>query len=167
MRILVIYYSFTGNTRQVATALANELGADICEITCKAYSYGFWGGLTQAFNVLTGGTPPVEIPPQANQNYDILIAAGPVWGARPAPPFRSFIKGLLRNERKLALFLTCDGTSKKYPGEKGLEEIIGAAPQPLIATHLFKRATFEGPDLNKAVATFAQRIQSAAPKSLS
>lgn len=159
MRMLVIYYSFTGNTRQVATALANELDADICEVTCKAYSYGFWGGLTQAFNVLTGGTPPIEIPPQVDENYDVLIAAGPVWGARPAPPLRSFVKGLQLNGRKLALFLTCDGTAKKYPGEKGLAEIIAAAPQPPIATHLFKRAIFEGLELKKAVADFAKKIQ--------
>lgn len=161
MRTLVLYYSFTGVTRQVSQLLAKELGADIAELTCKAYTFGFLGGLRQAWDVLTGGAPPIEIPKQATQDYDLIIFAGPVWGARPAPPIRTFAKNLKPASQKFALFLTCGGTSKKYPGEKAIDEIVKEVPTLLIATELFKSADIEGEDLPKKISAFAGRLKAA------
>jgi flavodoxin len=161
MKPLVVYYSFTGNTRKVATLLAKQLGCPLGEITCKAYTYGFLGGLRQAFEVFTGGTPPIETPAELNGDYDVLIAAGPVWGARPGPPIRSFVKNWKPNGKKLVLFLTCDGTSEKFPGEKALDEIVEYAQVPPIAKRLFKRADVEADDLEQRVAAFAATISEA------
>lgn len=158
MKTLVLYYSFTGITRRVSQLLAKELNADIAELTCKAYTYGFLGGLRQAWDVLVGGTPPIEIPKQVNEDYDLIIAAGPVWAARPAPPIRSLAKQSKANQ-KFALFLTCGGDSKRYPGEKALDEIINGMPAAPLATALFKSADIEGEDLPKLITNFAAHIQ--------
>lgn len=164
MKTLVLYYSFTGITRRVSQLLAKELGADIAELTCKAYSFGFLGGLRQAWDVLIGGAPPIEIPKQANEDYGLIIFAGPVWGARPAPPIRSFAKHLKPKSQKFALFLTCGGTSKRYPGEKALDEIVKEMPVAPIATALFKSADIEGDDFSKKISDFADRLRPAQRK---
>lgn len=159
MRTLILYYSFTGITRRVSQTLAKQLGADIAELTCKTYTYGFWGGVRQAWDVLIGGTPPIEIPNQANENYDLIIFAGPVWAARPAPPIRSFVKLLKPENQKYALFLTCGGTTKKYPGEKAVDETVKSMPTPPITTELFKSADIEGENFSQKIADFADRLK--------
>lgn len=162
MRTLVLYYSFTGITRRISQSLAKELGADIVELTCKAYTYGFLGGLRQAWDVLIGGAPPIEVPKQANEDYDLIIVAGPVWAARPATPIRSFVKHLKPANQKFALFLTCGGASKQYPGEKALDEIANEMPASPIATALFKNTDIEGEDLPKKISDFAGRLKGTA-----
>jgi flavodoxin len=159
MKALIVYYSFTGNTRKVSQLLARELDADIDEITCRAYTYGFLGGLRQAWDAMTGGAPPIEIPEAANADCDVVIVAGPTWAARPGTPIRSFVRRWQPKGRKLALFLTCDGTSEKFPGEKALAEIIREAPVSPVASRLFKRADIENEDLPKQVSAFADEIR--------
>lgn len=167
MRTLILYYSFTGNTRQVSTLLAENLGADVAEVTCKYYSYGFLGGLRQAWDVLTGGTPPIEMPAQVNGEYDLLVVAGPVWGARPAPPIRAILQKLPVNGHKLALALTCGGMSKRYPGEKAIDELVKTSPFAPIATCLLKEADLSAPSLPNKVQMFADRLRQAyAPAAL-
>jgi hypothetical protein len=167
MRTLILYYSFTGNTRQVATLLAENLGADIGEVTCKTYSYGFFGGLRQAWDVLLGHTPPVEMPAQIDDNYDLLVVAGPVWAGRPATPVRGILKNLRANGHKLALALTCDGTSERYPGEKAMDELVRTSPFTPIATCLLKQADLALPSLPSKIEMFADRLRQAyAPAAL-
>ncbi|GLQ56644.1 flavodoxin family protein [Devosia nitrariae] len=164
MRILVVYYSFTGNTRRVSELLAARLGADTAEFTCMAYRRGLLGGLRQAWDVLTGGRPPIEVPASATGRYDLVVAAGPVWAGRPAPPLRSFVSEHLRSHDAIALFLTCNGTAKNFPGEKALGEIASAAPRAPTATRLFKEAEIASPDIEQSVAAFADVLVRIASK---
>lgn len=158
MKALIVFYSLTGNTRKVSTILAEELKADVSEVTCKAYS-GFAGSLRQGWDVLTGGAPPIEVPNAAHVGYDLIIAAGPTWGARPATPIRTFIRLWEPKGRALAVPLTCDGTSQKFPGEKALAEIVSEAPITPIAAHLFKRADLEDERLPQTIRNFAEEIR--------
>lgn len=164
MRVLILYYSFTGNTKHVSRLVADVLNAEIAEFTCTAYSYGFFGSLRQAWDVLIGGTPPIEIPDKVKSGYDLVIAAGPVWGARPAPPMRSFVKQCSKLPGKLAFMLTCGGTSQKYPGEKALVEIVALATNPPIATHLFKMEGTEQIALSQDINNFADQVRQALAK---
>lgn len=161
MKALIVFYSLTGNTRKVGEILAEELPADVAELRCGAYS-GFVGGLRQAWDVLTGGAPPIEAPEAARAGYDVIIAAGPTWGGRPGTPLRTFVRGWEPRGRKLVVFLTCEGTSKRYAGETALEEITREAPTPPVATHLFKRADIESESLRQTIRDFADEIREAA-----
>lgn len=158
MRTLILYYSLTGHTRKVGELLARKLNADVAELTCHAYGSGF-GRLRQVWDMLTGASPPIELPPEANRTYDLVIVAGPVWGARPAPPVRSLLTTSRPEGGKVALFLTCNGTSKKYTGEKAVDEAARLAP--VIATALFKEAEIAGPDLPAKVTAFAGVLREA------
>lgn len=156
MHTLVIYYSLTGNTRKVGNLLAERLNADIAEITCPVYRRGLAGGLRQAWDILTGGTPPIEVPVVDSNEYDLIIAGGPVWAGRPAPPLRGFVGRHLRGRYSAALFLTCNGTAKNFPGEKALRELARTAPRSPVATRLFREAEIASPDIAERVARFAK-----------
>lgn len=160
MRILVIYYSLTGNTRKVGDLLAAKLSGEAAEIRCEAYR-GPFGGIRQAWDIFGARKPSVQFD-VAPEQYDMIVAGGPVWAGRPAPPLRTFVSEL-RHPGGLALFLTCNGTSKNFSGEKALAEIAAAASGVPLATGLFKEAAIATAEIDALAADFAREILAAMP----
>jgi hypothetical protein len=157
MRPLVVIYSVTGNTRLVGQLLAKDLEAPIVEITCPRYEGGLLAHLRQAWDIFTGATPPISLPPAVDlEHIDLLVVGGPVWAGRPAPPLRSFLQRT-GHEIRTVLFLTCSGTSKRYPGEKALDELARASAP--VAKDLFKEVEIAADEIRAQVAAFARRIR--------
>lgn len=159
MKALVIFYSFTGNTRKTASLLAEALKADLAEFTCKAYDYGLWGALRQALDVFTGGTPPIELPTELTKDYDLVVVAGPVWAARPAPPLRTFIKRYVPVRTQLGLLVTCNGTSKKFPPQRAVAELLRISQLSPVATHIFTEEDVFSDTLREKTGTFAEELR--------
>jgi len=157
MRTLILYYSRTGNTRRVAEILAGRLAATPAEITCRAYGGGL-GALRQAFGVLLGSSPRIELTAVAAEDWDLVVLGGPVWGARPAPPVRSYLQRYAAHHRRLALFVTCKGTSPTYPPERAMAEMTALAPSGVAATHIFSEAQIAGSGLAAQVDDFLHTI---------
>jgi len=94
MKTLVIYYSFTGHSREIAQALAAGEAADIAEVRdtkpfgkAKAYSTGCLAAIRgKAWPIL-----PLEVDPAA---YDRLIICAPVWADNPPPAVNALIEQL-------------------------------------------------------------------------
>ncbi len=160
MRTLVIYYSLTGHTRTVATDLSKSLGATLAEITCPAYARGLSGGLRQAWHILRGASPEIVVPEVADTTYDLVVAAGPVWAGRPAPPLRAYLKRYAHKGTPLALVVTCGGTSRRFSGDKALEEAGRVAPRRPIATLLVKEAELEDGTATTHVLDFVDKLKS-------
>ena len=92
-KILIVYYSLTGNTRFIAESIQEIMKADIQEIKPKkevkpkgAMKY-FWGGY-KATMKKKPSLKPIEKDPN---NYDVIIIGTPVWAWTIAPPIRSFL----------------------------------------------------------------------------
>ena len=86
MKVLVVYYSLSGNTCQVATVLARDLGADVEELHCGRYSLGGWGFMRAAYESWRGTLPPIEPLTHALSQYELVVIAGPIWVWHPATP---------------------------------------------------------------------------------
>jgi flavodoxin len=119
-RILVVYYSLTGHTRQVAEAIAAECGADIDPIvTVKPgrmtfWTY-FWGGWAALSKRSVAIRPEGKVP----TNYDLVVLGGPNWAGHIPPPVRSYILENARSFKRLALFCTQGGAN----GERVLAQM--------------------------------------------
>jgi len=82
MKILVVYYSRTGHTQKVATALAARLGAEIVRIEPE-------GRVNLAFGVLEAlmsFTAGIRACRTDLADIDVLVVATPVW-ANKVPPY--------------------------------------------------------------------------------
>lgn len=107
--MLVLYYSLEGNTRFIAEAIADQVGADILALKPKR-ELGKLGGLRYAvggFQALFGFKPalhPLDVDPQA---YDVLFVGTPVWAGRYNPALRSLFATTPLTGKKIALFATC------------------------------------------------------------
>ncbi|MGV8831565.1 MAG: flavodoxin family protein [Devosia sp.] len=161
MRTLVLYYSFTGNTRKIASALASAIDAELCEITCLAYSRGFWGPWRQALDVLLRRSPVIEVPEQSAQVWDLVVIGGPVWAARPAPPIRSYLQRYAAHHRQMALFVSCGGTSPKFPPSAAIAEMAALAKKPPKCTHVFTQDQLAGGNFAAALGAFRDDLRAA------
>jgi len=113
MKILVIFYSFEGNTKLIAENIAETINADILELKPKKEikSRGFmkyiWGGQKVLMK-----TKPELLPLDKNpEEYDVLFIGTPVWAWTYAPPLNTFFSTCLLSNKRIALF-GCHGGGK-------------------------------------------------------
>ena len=126
MRIIVVFYSFEGNTKLIAENIAKTINADILElkpkeeIKSKGFIKYFWGAKAAIMK-----SSPELFPIEKNlQDYDILFIGTPVWMGTYAPPLKTFFSTLSVSNKKIALFC-CHGGGKGKIFEKMRKALEG------------------------------------------
>ena len=97
--VLVAYFSATGNTEGVATAIAGRLGADVFVIeaadpyTEADLNYNDDASRTSVKRA--DGTNPelAQVTPDGWADYDTVLLGYPIWWGEAAWPLRTFVEG--------------------------------------------------------------------------
>ena len=110
MKILVAFYSLTGNTKEIANAISGAAGGEMLEIkTKKEIGKGpmryFWGGR----QVMAKETPELLHLAKNPADYDFIFLGTPVWAGNFAPAIKSFLKQAKLQNKKIALFAAHGG----------------------------------------------------------
>ena len=121
MKTLVAYYSRTGHTKFIAEKIAQQLGADLCEIIDKKNREGKLGFLGGGNDALREKLTDIEVS-KPIEGYDFVIIGSPVWAGKIAPAIRKFMVTNDFKEKTVALFVTLDGNKP----EKSLENMKAA-----------------------------------------
>lgn len=158
MRTLILYYSNTGNTQHVSEALAQRLDADLGEIACAAYQR-WYGPLAMGWDIFTRQRPGIEMLAPSFAGYDLVVIGGPVWAARAAPPVMRVLADHGRDLGRVALFVTCEGTSTRFPPERAIADMAAALPAPPVATQIFRQAGIISGAYRAQVAEFAKTLR--------
>lgn len=161
MRALVIYYSNTGNTQRVAKLLADELKADLAEVTCAAY-LRWYGPIAMAWDIFTRHVPRVDVLVPAGANYDVIVVGGPVWAAHAAPPVLALAGHRLMHSAFPAFFVTCSGTSQKSPPEPAVAEMRQMAVRSVLSTWIFRASEIGSDSIHALVKRFVHSIEATA-----
>lgn len=150
-KILVVYYSRTGNTKKIAQMIAQELNADTDEIIDKKKRNGIIGWLIAGRDGWLG--KKTEITSQKKPtDYDLIIIGSPVWSWTVTPPIRAYLKQHKNNLKKVAFFTTCgDGNNK------ALSEMEKESQKP-IATVFVKNKEMGTKEATKKVTEFCKKI---------
>ena len=111
MKTLIVYYSYTGNTRAVAKYIASKINAKTVEITTKkAYSGSYDKVVEDAKRQVQEGYMPEINPIGENlEEYDTIILGTPVWWYSFAPAVRSFLTSYNLAGKKILPFATNGG----------------------------------------------------------
>jgi flavodoxin len=126
-RILVVYYSRTGRTRQIAEAIAGRLGADIECVQDVVNRSGVWGYLRSLQEALQQRVVHVETPLKDPSGYDLVILGTPVWAHNICSPMRSYITEQKAKFRAIAVFCTQGGSgAAKVIGQ--VAKLCGRSP---------------------------------------
>ena len=108
-KTLVVYYSYTGNCREIVQTLTTQIQADVVEIQTvaenqdyNANGYALGNELLEAINSNPNSLdsyPPIKAVDKDCANYDIIIFVTPLWHSQMAAPAQTY---LFMNRDKLA-----------------------------------------------------------------
>jgi hypothetical protein len=156
MRSLVVYYSFSGNTRKIAEQAARELSADIVEVRAARYESGRFRFLRAAFDSWRGRLPPIEVSAGDPDTYDFVLLMSPVWAGHAATPIRSYLTQNHGELKRAAFVLTCAGSCPPRAFEE-LTALAGLAPQATFT--LLDREIKGATGLPPALASFLASVK--------
>jgi len=126
-RILVVYYSRTGRTRQIAEAIAAQLSADIEPIQDGGQRLGTRGYLRSLLEAIQNRGVRILAPTKNPSDYDLIILGTPVWAHNMCTPMRAYIKAQQQRFREIAVFCTQGGSGgSKVAGQ--VAESCGRSP---------------------------------------
>ena len=125
-KILILYYSRTGNTKLACEALAKELNADLLEIRDGADRSGGWGFFTGAMSALFNMETDIEPVQPDLSPYGRIILGAPIWSGRLATAIRTLIAKNRLDGKKVALFSTTNVLEKESSRQKGKAAVAEA-----------------------------------------
>ena len=92
MKSLVVYYSFSGNTKKVAAALEEYLKqkgeVDLVELKATDESRNFFAQANRAFSKKRALLEPVNFD---LSKYDLICFGTPIWAFSPTPAMNTYL----------------------------------------------------------------------------
>ena len=123
-KVLVVYYSRTGNTKKVSEDLAKALGADVEQLVDKKDRSGMGGYVKAGKDAAQEKLADLEPVKTDASKYDLVILGTPVWGWNMTPAVRTYITNNKAAFKAIALFTTAGGTKPDKIVAK-MEELAG------------------------------------------
>jgi flavorubredoxin len=119
MKTVVVYYSRFGTTRTIATALAEELGAEVRKIQAVR-ECGFMGmGFRSAFGIRM----PIQPMNLDFTGVDRIVLCAPIWAGKPANPARTFLQEA-KIEGKVLAVVFSSGGGETSPALEAIRKLV-------------------------------------------
>jgi len=131
-KTLVVFYSRTGITRDVARKISDYLACDIEEIVDKTNRSGIFGYLKSGYHAMRKKLTNIETPSKNPSDYDFVIIGTPVWAYAIPPAIRTYLKANAQDIKKSALFCTMGGSGSERTFAQ-MRELIGEVPLGTLA----------------------------------
>jgi flavodoxin len=126
-KYLIVFYSWSGNSRSIANALHSVIGGGIVEITTETpYTRNYNQMLDVARQEIaaidnTGRYPAVNNPVGNIADYDTVFIIYPLWWSRMATPMQAFLHNQSTQLRGKRLALVCTS------GSSGISQTVADA----------------------------------------
>ena len=110
-KILIAYFSYSGNTRYAAEQIKKNTGGTLFEIKPqKAYPANYSSCVAQARKECSSGFKPKLATTVKNMNqYDVIFIGTPNWCSTIAPSILSFLSAYDFSDKTVVLFVTHGG----------------------------------------------------------
>lgn len=111
-KVLVVYFSYSGNTRAMAKQIQNVTQGDIFELqTVQAYSTDYDTAVKQAQQEIADGYQPELKSKLTNlQDYDVVFIGSPCWWGTIAPAVHTFLSSYDLAGKTIVPFMTHEGS---------------------------------------------------------
>ncbi|GAA5818305.1 MAG: flavodoxin [Methanobrevibacter sp. CfCl-M3] len=119
MKILIMYYSRTGNTEIVAKTLSSQLFGDLTKIKDYKERNGFKSRITSAIDAFRESKTKIFPEEMDLTDYDLICVGTPVWTANPSPAIVTAIDTYDFKGKDIILF----ATMKNIGGNKAIRRM--------------------------------------------
>lgn len=164
-RILVVYYSLTGNTARVARDIASRVQADVESLKDPGHGLGVLSQFTNALDAWRKAPARIEAPLFDPAGYAVTVIGTPVWAWRLTPAVRSYLSRMQGHLGRVAFFVTSGDTDvdKLVPGFAAAAGVrpfatAGFNAQELADATLYERKIAALADAVNRAAHPAQRV---------
>lgn len=125
---LIVYYSFTGNSRRVAQLLATQTGWPVGEVVEeRPRAGGGLGYLRCALDSLLGRSPAIRYEGPEPASFATVVLVAPVWVGLLAAPMRSFVENCQDRLARIAVLTTMNARGSSN-AVKEISSIAGRDP---------------------------------------
>jgi len=110
-KIFIVYFSHSGNTREIANQIHQSVGGDIFEIqTVNLYPSNYAALVMQAKQERESGyKPALKTKIENIKSYDVIFIGSPVWGGTMPQPIVSFLSEYDLSGKTIVPFCTHGG----------------------------------------------------------
>ncbi len=155
-RILIVSYSRTGNTRDVAAAIAQLVDADREDLVPLGASRdGLRGYMRCSLESVTGTLPALASTPHDPSSYDLVVVGTPTWNLGVSTPVRSWLRQHAKELRDVAFYCTCGGTG----GDRVLAELQRLAGRAPRTAMILRERDLRSPRYRTEVMRFANALR--------
>lgn len=113
MKILVVYYSKTGNTKRIGEKIRQKLHAQKEEIVdLKNRDKKIIGFVVSGYDAIKKRLTKIKSEKDPKK-FDLVIIGTPVWAGTMTPAIRTYITKNKNRFKKIAFFCTYDGSESK------------------------------------------------------
>ena len=141
MKTLIVYYSRTNTTKQIAEKIQAKLNCDIEEINDNKNYNGKLGFLKGGFQASTGKSSKLSSISKNPADYDLVIVGTPVWASNMATPIYTYLEKYHKDIKNIACFCTCMGGGY----EKTLEKMGKVSRKQPVSTMYLTSQDIENP----------------------
>ena len=129
-RVLIVYYSRTGDTESMASCLARASGADLEPLVATSNGQGLFAYLSSHFGQVLGQEARIQPPKHSPKDYDIVLLGTPICGATLSSPVRTYLSQCAGILPEVAFFVTGDDRG----AERAIEEMQSISGKNPLAT---------------------------------
>lgn len=157
MRVLLVYYSRTGRTKDIALSLKTKLECDVLEIHDTTSRRGFLGYVRSALGAMFDKTTELNIVDHNPADYELVVIGTPVWAQKISVPVRTYLLQMGSKFNKVAFFCSMGGSGYKAMF-KHMEDLCGKEP---VATLAITEESVTKRTYEEEVSAFAKQINKA------
>ncbi|MFX1329671.1 MAG: flavodoxin family protein [Promethearchaeota archaeon] len=128
MKPLLVFYSRTGRTKQVAKIISEGLNCDYEEIIDTKKRTGFFiGFLRSGYDAMKENLTVIKEVEKNPEIYDLIILGTPIWGSRMTPAIRTYISENKSKFKNVAFFCT-EGGDQGFKAFEGMALLCEKEP---------------------------------------
>ena len=132
MKVLIAYYSRTGNNEKLVNELQAKLECDVEKIVDTVDRKGVWGWLKGGYQASRKKMSRIEPTKKDPSEYGLVIIAYPLWAGRMPPPTRTYVSENKNKFNRVAL-MSVSGRGKGNGGAvPDFEAAVGKEPSAIL-----------------------------------
>jgi flavodoxin len=110
LKTLIVYYTRTGITAEVAETIKKELGGELEEIKDTRNRNGVLAYMQSALEAAFKKQANIVKAKHDPGEYDLIVIGTPVWSHNMSTPVRAYLEENKANFKNTAFFATCGST---------------------------------------------------------